>query len=460
MQGPKILEKTFLGKGIFYVLAFIQYYPVIFKGIGISTRVLSAVLGVAILLIHLYVEVDRKRTFAIHPKIIYLLLPFLGMILTSYVSMYINMSADNYFGKYIVTPGIMLMAAYGTVMIGKMAFGLERITFRFLAMSCIKIVLFQDILSVFMYTIPSLKDFLYSFIMLDPIEMAEFGEEGDSGSRLMGFGANFMNLGVANCVALLLIAVLVKNAKAYGINWKVILFLAFSFIYISVIGMMQARTTMVGTGLGMLYMFASTVRINLNSFAQSITSLFKLAVLLAILGWIVLSIFPDTVKKHEDLIDYGFEMFISLKERGTIETGSTNALKGMYRYPESIQSWVIGDAHFLGETGGFYKGTDVGWLRLVYYFGIIGAVFYYLYEFMIIYQTFLPEEKNAKLLVVYFFAMIAIIHFKSFTEITTYIAVFWIYNIAIRKRQGQIAEEAAESERQTTSYTFLQPNYV
>ena len=54
----------------------------------------------------------------------------------------------------------------------------------------------------------------------------------------------------------------------------------------------------------------------------------------------------------------------------------------MIVWPESLQTWIIGDGYFdnpawdpnyLGEvTQGYYKGTDIGYLRYIFYFGLIG----------------------------------------------------------------------------------------
>ena len=54
----------------------------------------------------------------------------------------------------------------------------------------------------------------------------------------------------------------------------------------------------------------------------------------------------------------------------------------MIVWPESLKTWIIGDGYienpasdpnFLGEvTGGYYRGTDIGYLRYIFYFGIIG----------------------------------------------------------------------------------------
>lgn len=79
---------------------------------------------------------------------------------------------------------------------------------------------------------------------------------------------------------------------------------------------------------------------------------------------------------------FGFEGFFSIAEKGYWETHSNNILKNMLVWPETIHTWIIGDGYidnpasdpdFLGEvTGGYYRGTDIGYLRYIFYFGIIG----------------------------------------------------------------------------------------
>ena len=54
----------------------------------------------------------------------------------------------------------------------------------------------------------------------------------------------------------------------------------------------------------------------------------------------------------------------------------------MIKFPDTFHTWIIGDGYFnnpgydpdfLGEiTSGYYKDTDIGYLRYIFYFGLIG----------------------------------------------------------------------------------------
>ena len=57
----------------------------------------------------------------------------------------------------------------------------------------------------------------------------------------------------------------------------------------------------------------------------------------------------------------------------------------MYVFPDNMKTWLIGDGYFsaprdvdpyfVGKlVGGYYMGTDVGYLRFIFYFGIIGLL--------------------------------------------------------------------------------------
>ena len=56
----------------------------------------------------------------------------------------------------------------------------------------------------------------------------------------------------------------------------------------------------------------------------------------------------------------------------------------MYVFPDNLKTWIIGDGYFNGTESvdpyyigekwkiGFYQGTDVGYLRFIFYFGVTG----------------------------------------------------------------------------------------
>jgi len=110
-------------------------------------------------------------------------------------------------------------------------------------------------------------------------------------------------------------------------------------------------------------------------------------------SWLILLLFAIIVSvylyrtdaQYRDLFRFAFEGFFNLVEEGTWETNSTAKLQTMVVFPETMHTWIIGDGYFnnarsdinyVGDSTdqGFYMGTDVGYLRFIFYFGIIGLI--------------------------------------------------------------------------------------
>ena len=82
---------------------------------------------------------------------------------------------------------------------------------------------------------------------------------------------------------------------------------------------------------------------------------------------------------------FAFEGFFSLVEKGQWQIDSTDRLATMVVYPETLHTWILGDGYFensrndinyLGDATdkGFYMGTDIGYLRFIFYFGVPGML--------------------------------------------------------------------------------------
>jgi len=88
-------------------------------------------------------------------------------------------------------------------------------------------------------------------------------------------------------------------------------------------------------------------------------------------------------------IRFGFEGFFSLVEKGHWQTGSNDVLADMYVFPDNAQTWIIGDGYFVNPSDdlnflgdlyyGYYMNTDVGYLRFIFFFGLIGLAVYSMY---------------------------------------------------------------------------------
>jgi hypothetical protein len=115
-----------------------------------------------------------------------------------------------------------------------------------------------------------------------------------------------------------------------------------------------------------------------------------------------------------------------MAKTGTWETGSTNELLLMWeKLPQAYRTWIIGDGYFMSPylsnpyyTGyhswTFYMGTDVGYLRFIYYFGLLGLAIFALF-FVSCARECIINNKTHKAL----FLMILIMNFIIWAKVAT-----------------------------------------
>lgn len=415
---------------ILWLLVFNQYYALGFKFLPFTTRVGLGLCGLILLMFELIKTIQNKNDFYINKKIIPMCVLFLLMALTTIISINYNGTNDLDFIVYPTTPILMLFSAYFIMHYFKKFYG-DRLSFPIIAYYLIVIVVVQLIISISMYVSPAFQSLLFGLLKPGAYVSAR---ETESSGRLLGFGSNFMNLAVANCFALILISVLLKNATYFKIPTFYKNFLAFFFIFLSVLGLMQARTTMMGCLLGIGYMLFSSFKITYDNFKNGIFKLLIISTTAMGLILLLVVLFPEFLEGKMHTLNYGFELFNNYSKSGKLTTGSSAMLEDMYAiWPKTNKTWLIGDGRFFNipnDSGsGFYMNTDIGYARLIFYLGIIGAILYYAFEFEMIAQAFFPISKIGKSAGICMLFIIYIINGKSFTEVTTYIALFWIFNL-------------------------------
>ena len=154
---------------------------------------------------------------------------------------------------------------------------------------------------------------------------------------------------------------------------------------------------------------------------------------------------------------FAFEGFFSLVETGEWHVGSNDVLMDMYVFPDNTKTWIIGDGYFsnpyadpnfLGEiTEGYYMNTDVGYLRFIFYFGVIGLI---IFSIMIWYAGKICRQKFPEdiLLFLILTALNYIIWLKVATDCFFILGVFiaLAYVRDYMDQPDEIPEEVSDSE--------------
>lgn len=346
------------------------YFPVKFTFLPSNTKNLLAAIG----LICVIFELIKKKDFSIPRQLLILLLISSMVSIMSLVSITYNQTPDTTYATYIRSAIIWLSGAYAVAFLIRAVHG--RIDVPLMVHYLIGACLFQCVSAMLIEFIPAVRDVVDRYVM----QAQDFLKDVH---RLYGIGASLDVAGSRFAAVLAATAfMLVSSPQRISIGKTV--FYTLSFATITVIGNMIARTTSVGALIGLAWMLLGPfVHRNEKTVHSTGSGLAILSIISFLVG--VCIVLYNASPAVRDLFRFGFEGFFSWIETGSWETDSTSRLESMLIWPEDLRTWIIGDGYFensrndpnyLGNSTnrGFYMGTDIGYLRFIYYFGIAGLV--------------------------------------------------------------------------------------
>lgn len=347
----------------FYLFPFeFVYWP------GLNTKMMLAVVGMPLFCFSLL----RKQQIGLDRDFIQIVLRALVVSLAGFVSVVLNDTRDYTYANYITSMIVWLSAAYAVTFIMHAVHG--KLTFVLICDYLVAVCVGQCASALLVEYVHSFKVFVDSFALGVGFEL---GFRDLQGKRLYGIGAMLDVAGQRFSCILVMIAYLLLNLKQTASQWRIILYIS-SFAFISVVGNMIGRTTTVGLLLAVAYSLFRVFKVDRNLF-KTLTRYMLFAFLASALVVIFCYNRSATFRAQ---FRFGFEGFVSLLEKGRWETHSNNILVHMYHFPSTLKTWLIGDGYFNNPTDapyyigylwkGFYQGTDVGYLRFIYYFGVIG----------------------------------------------------------------------------------------
>jgi len=337
----------------------------------VRTRIIFGVLGLLLGLLLLRQRVSKS--------VIYFMVAVLLLLVPCGLTFLVNGVFDAWFIQYAAQQVLHLSGAYLLVLLSLQfvkPFDLNRL-FLFI----IYAVALNNLLAAVMFIAPPLQDFMLAIQNHDELARTKLEEYLDMDFRLYGLGIHtFFMGGLLSGYSLLLAAYLLRKER----RGKQTLWLTLLFLFIAITGLFIARTTLVGAAIGTVYiLWPSRWSATFSRGAIKRNFLF-IAVLLAsmIFGVIALNyFFPEAW--DSDIIGYALEFYIRMDQGDALATESTDHLKTMYIWPDSWRTWLIGDGRF-NVPGGFYMDTDVGYLRMIYYFGVTGMLLFFVIQFVLV----------------------------------------------------------------------------
>lgn len=344
------------------------FFPFSFPFFQIAnTKMILAVFALAILI----VKVAKDRNGRINKDFFVISLFAGGVSLASLISMTLNDTPDSTYLTYIISMWVWLGGAYTVVSLIKAVHG--KVSVEIVCYYLIAVCVMQCILAILIDNYPLVRIFVDSIF-----SGAQFYFEKE---RLYGIGCALDVAGGRFAAVLIMIAFLLLNISKQKTDHLKLFLLLVSFVIIAVIGNMIGRTTTVGLILS-IFIIVSGLLINHG------VELIKLRNWILGLGLVAIGIFVylyNTNQYWHDYLEFGFEGFFSLAESGRWEVHSNEMLQEGFIFPDNIRGWLIGDGYF-GDTNiidpyyvgptwyGFYKGTDAGYSRFLFYFGLVGLI--------------------------------------------------------------------------------------
>ena len=299
-----------------------------------------------------------------------------------------------------------------------------RITVALIANYLIGVCVAQCLLALLIDASPWVKDIVNTYIA--NFDFVQFDKLNKSG-RLYGIGATLDVSGLRFSAVLLMIANLSLQPNIRKSSKRIIYYLL-AFCIITIVGNMMARTTTLGVILAVIYWCCALCY---DKEGRSVLPWLAGIVTFAIL--ITAYLYRVNVEFRED-IRFAFEGFFSLAEKGRWDVNSNNILKDMYVFPDNLRTWIIGDGYienpnsrdpyYTGPVyGGYYMNTDVGYLRFIFYFGLIGLGLF-IYFFWRVAQVCVQRFRGYALLFLMILAVNMIGWFKVSTDIFLVFALF------------------------------------
>ena len=383
-------------------------FPIGFKGLpqSLNTKQMLAVVGVVIF----GLKCARERSFSFRKQTLVTFAIACVFSLWCFFCTIVNNTSDNSYALYILSFAVWLGGAYAACCIIRKAYGgLDlRILARVLAFVCVA----QCISAILVDFVPSFQRFVDTWVIQD-ITPKKVG-------RMYGLGISLDSGSVRLNMALMLIAhqLATRTESSHGRLAVWTYYIAFFFIVI--VGSMIARTTWVGMGLGLVYIFICRLLLPLKGFPRHKILLFFGAVAVVTTTVVLLVHYYNANYTFRSYLRFAFEGFFNLFEHGEFRTDSTDRLNEvMWVWPWTTRGWILGYGHF-ADWPTFM--SDIGYCRFTLYCGLIGMAIFSVY-FIYLARAMALKFEGTGLLFALMLAMTFIIWIKVSTDIFQFYAL-------------------------------------
>lgn len=411
------------------------YFPVTFAAFPISnTKNLMAALGLPLVvmtgILHKQLNVFDRNFFIV--GIMAALVSLVGLYSVVY-----NGTPDYTYATYLGSFFLWFFAAYFTVFIIRILHG--KVTVELICNYLVLMCVLQCVSVLLIDNDPNFRNWAASTFM----GLSYVGEI----KRMYGLGPS-LDVGGSRFAAVLLMIGYLLTLDSVTKKIKLLYMYVLSFLFILIVGSMVGRTTSVGGGIALLYLLWKNRVVILSSSSRKI---FLLFLFVLFVGMSVIEYLYNNNMLFRDNLRFAFEGFFNYFEQGEWTTTSTERWETMFIWPESLKTWLIGDGYFDGPSDtdpyyvgpfnpGFYKWTDIGYLRFIYYFGILGLSLFIAY-FLKVASTCITRFQNYRDMFLLLLVFNFVLWFKVSTDIFLVFALFLCVPVENEAVEERLADE-------------------
>ena len=404
---------------------FVYFFP--FKAYGFDPRLL-VFLFFFIYMIKDGLLLNRKVKCRYIKTLIYPVLMSLFTVLSSVV----NTITENTFIIFPFQVIYLLLLSYCIYYITKRF--CKVISFYVITRYFLMTLVVQSVIAIVMFVNQPICLFLFD---LQGIDLTSRVIKMYFGVRLIGLGCFYFGAGAIYGLGLIAIMPFMLKAK----NKQQLIKLILLYVYIFIVGIFFARTAMIGCVFSIVYLIFCIL---IPKMCNKVFLVFRQFIIyLTVFGIALVFIYTSSPKLQEDygdIIDFGFEAFINLVENGELSTASSDGLTEYHLsiWPQNQKTYYIGDMRWT-KGDSYYGDSDVGYVRLLFYFGVPGVILFLLYQYSIVRISGLIFKERILsffFFTVFFYALILLI--KGYIDVASLIFIYLHYKSLDSKYENRI----------------------
>lgn len=411
-------------KNLLLLIIFIFIYPIFPKFLPIPLDRVLQLCGMLVLCLY---PQDLKKIISDKSFWVFYGVTFFLLLLAFFAQLQLTRNSDLYFIKEVFDAFMYIFSAYLICWQMRRAYG--NISIQILIYYIVLAAILQTFISFLFFFDKGIFDF-YISMLKEETNQGLFERTSSIGKRFMGLGSQFFTGVIRYGIAFFSILILPFIHECRLTNNKFLYWC--SVLLIAVGGLLTGRTFFAALALG-IFMYVLIKSGNVISFITNNIKAFFGVIASSIILLLLAIIFMDA-ERLDTVYNFVFELFINFFESDSLESSSTNRMGEMYFFPDNLNTWFFGDGRMIGDSGsGYYMRTDIGFIRLLFYFGLPSTLFfiYVLFKYckIMIKQT---QLKAIKYFFIFIFLWMFLLNFKGLAFESKYFVVFllaFVYSI-------------------------------